>query len=483
MSHLASARYATGEETASALTGWGRDRGLSYERVGMLPTASTLLEPGESPAHQTARVHEQLERVPALDLPKNIAAQMDDRAHWAENLCTGRLPGGIDGTLAHYCAWYLESGDYAGWRIDQHTVVVAPLLDGIRVAHDMEGRAEWPTVIGAYEREYGRDHKLVDAGAMRWRIPAEEDEQLVRTAIANVPAGAHITLRDGMIVASIEDAQGDPAKLDQLCRTASAFASGLSNAARSLRPLTPGDPLPEPRATPYRDWLRAGADRVAWPAPPPDLDAAVAAYGATAQADPQVGKRRRRGRLLLLALFAFIGAVIAPAGAVFGGVAAAAAVFGTVMLMGLVVALFMARGAGRHESGFRQQAFGLEAFAREYANSRGLYMEDQDELRRRIPVPVHGSPQRVMRGALPGGADGRVVLWRDRNLPGRGFVNMAIVHAPDPPAAEPPYVATPADGGWLVVCEWTDQRGRSAARLDAVAREASRLAAAAPLHR
>ena len=163
--------------------------------------------------------------------------------------------------------------------------------------------------------------------------------------------------------------------------------------------------------------------------------------------------------------------------------AAGALVFGSIMLLGIGLAICMGRAAGQHESSFRQQAFGLEAFAREYARSRGLYMEDHDELRRRIPMPVHGSPQRAMRGPLPGGADGR-----DRPLarpqPARPRLRRTWRSCrPRRRPPNPPYVATAADGGWLVVCEWTDEHGRTAARLDAVAQEASRLAAAAPLHR
>lgn len=54
---------------------------------------------------------------------------------------------------------------------------------------------------------------------------------------------------------------------------------------------------------------------------------------------------------------------------------------------------------------------------------------------------------------------------------------VVVVQAP-PGRAREPFVALPADGGWLVVAEWTERPGRSAARLDAVAAEAARLAKA-----
>jgi hypothetical protein len=107
-----------------------------------------------------------------------------------------------------------------------------------------------------------------------------------------------------------------------------------------------------------------------------------------------------------------------------------------------------------------------------------MYLEDPDEFRRRFPMPVTGSPQRVMRGEIAPGVEGRVVLWRDRNLKEKAFVNMAIVAAP-PSQAQPPYTATPTSDGWLVVTENVDRSGRSLARLDAIAAEAARLATAA----
>ena len=187
-----------------------------------------------------------------------MVREQDERAHWAESLCTGELPGAVDGVLAHYCWWYLEGGEHGGWRIAFDTVVVAPVLEGIRVARDMEARDDWPTVISAYEREYGRDYKQIEAGALTWQVPIEEDEELIRAAVADVPGGAHLTLREGMVVAAVEGLKTDAHELDALCHTAAAFAGGLKRAARTLRPLSAGDPLPEPRPTPYRELARQG---------------------------------------------------------------------------------------------------------------------------------------------------------------------------------------------------------------------------------
>ena len=123
--------------------------------------------------------------------------------------------------------------------------------------------------------------------------------------------------------------------------------------------------------------------------------------------------------------------------------------------------------------------WGLEAFAAGYATARGLTAEDPDELRRRIALPFSGFPEYCLYGRLAGTVEGRIVLWTD-HLDERagGFVNVAIV--PAPPAGQRPTAAAPFDvaaaEGWLLVSERVDASGRSAARLDALAAEAARLA-------
>lgn len=452
--------YATSESQASALYDWARRQGLRYERYGVLPTVSKLLESGEESSRANA-----------------------SPARWAENLCTGTLPGGLEGTLAHFSYQYYSSD---AWTHETWTIVLARVLDGIRIARDMEARPEWGIVL-SFEREFGPEYRDIQAGELLWRVPVEEDEKLVRGAVSALPDDRYYSLREGMIVVAVKGVLADPEALYQHCRVAAAFAAGLRNTARLLRPLVPGEALPAPRSTPYRDWVAAGAAQVRWRDPPPDLDSAATGYAEAARRDPAIERRARRGRRILYGIFfgvAVLSALLAgAAAAVLGGGAGlvtGAFAFLVVMAIGLALGRFAGRGAGGAEAQFRREAWGLAAFANEYARSRGLTLEDQDEFRRRFATPVPGSPQRVMRGELPGGVEGRVVLWRDRNVPARGFVNMAIVQAP-PSTAAAPYTATPASDGWLVVTEHVDRAGRSVARLDGVALEAARLAKAANL--
>lgn len=466
--------YATDEDQAAAMAAWAQQQGLRYERYGILPKVSELLSAGHTAADSNAWAEEKL-GVQIPDTSGGIPAR------WAENLCTGSLPGRLEGTLAHYTyRWRVDDG----WKSESWTVVLARVLDGIRVARDMEARPDWGTVID-FEREYGPEYKEIEHKGLTWKAPVEEDETIVRQAVDAVPPDRHYSLREGMVVVAEHGIKTDREELYQLCLAAAAFADGLHRVAREQRPLRPGDALPEPRSTPYRDWAEAGAAKVQWRDPPPDLDSAATGYAQVARQDPQVARRARRGRRIILGIFgaiALFGGAISYASTSATGAGAALAVgvfgFAVLMLIGIVLARFAGRGAGEGEAQFRREVWGLAAFANEYARSRGMYLEDPDEFRRRFPMPVPGSPQRVMRGELPGGAEGRVVLWRDRNV-GK-FVNMAIVAAP-PAGAQAPYTATPADGGWLVVTEQVERSGRTVARLDAVAAEAARLAKAAKL--
>ena len=151
--------YATSETQARALYDWAGQQGLRYERYGVLPTVSTLLSAGEDDG-------------------------TGPPARWAENLCTGTLPGGLDGTLAHFSYRILVPD--SGWDVHTYTVVLARVLDGIRIARDMEARPVWGTVL-RFEREYGPEDKDVEAGGLTWKVPADEDEARVRQAVGALP--------------------------------------------------------------------------------------------------------------------------------------------------------------------------------------------------------------------------------------------------------------------------------------------------------
>ena len=388
--------HGTSEEQASALDAWARGLGLRYDRHGTLPQASELLERGQSQSERSQETAEALGTV--------LGVSSEAVPHrWSENLCSGTLPGGLVGTLAHHS--YRKTTEDGAFTV-RHTVVLAYVLEGLAAASVLEGKAKWPVEVRV-KREYGPDHRRIEHGDLTWQMPVDEDEAFVRPVIERVPPVAEFSLRDGIVVAAVEDVRVGPDELNTLSQAAAAFAEALRDIARTQRPLLPGEALPDPRPTPSRQWADAGADRVSWNGPPPGLEAAAQAY-------VEAAKQRRRG-------------------------------------FGRWREMFQEED----ETSVRSKAWGRAAFTREYARSRGLRLEDPDEFRRRFRMPFAGSPEAVMHGRLPTGVEGRIVLGRDRNLPDRSFVNIAIVEAP-PQQAQPPFVAAPAANGWLVVAEWAD---------------------------
>ena len=122
--------YATHEGQASAMAAWASRQGLRYERYGVLPTVSELLERGVSEVERATAAKE----LTGLDFV-SFAGQKPGR--WAENICTGVLPGGLEGTLAHFSYqvrqsehWYTKSTTVA-ILVGTSTRIVLPNLGGL----------------------------------------------------------------------------------------------------------------------------------------------------------------------------------------------------------------------------------------------------------------------------------------------------------------------------------------------------------------
>jgi hypothetical protein len=520
---------ATTEETAAAMAAWARDRGLSYERHGLLPPASKMLRRSLGDRGGTAQwvLYPDLpgvqpgKRYGGGLLISGRAGRVPRRPpRFSENLCSGTLPGGLAGTLAHHTfVFYRPTGGEGGinWVAQGYTAVVAMLPEGRRVTRDLEAiprqerMAEGQkatAVIGPKESialEFGPVHKEIDLTPSmreryRWEMWAEDDERLVTQAIDlsvvarldAVPEETAVTVRGGMLVVEAFGLFVDPGVLDSLARLASGIAERLRRMAAWMPRLEPGTALQPPADTRLHRWATAGAALVDWPQPPPDVAAAIAAYGPVAKKDPvgegTSGKAGRSTFVMMLGIAviaglagggggAIAGALGAPGGAVGLGTLGFLIGFGVMLLIGSLYSLAVRGGVRSSELEIRTKAWGLQAFAAGYARARGLEEEDREELRRRLTLALPGTPHRSLRGRLPGGMEGRLVLWQDHlQPPERQYVNLALVPASgiEPDALAAPFATAQADG-WLAVYERVDDSGRSITRLDALAAEAARL--------
>jgi hypothetical protein len=425
----------TGPSTADAMAAWAASRGLAFERLGLLPAASEELRIGAGAGwqHTAVRVAEHLGGA-VREYGK--AATRPER--FTENLCTGTLAAGLHGAVGHHFGAVRRDPDQ-GWALTPFTAVVAHVPEAGRAVRSLHSeRPIGGRTISLREQAdlpYGRLLQEADftptlRDRVRWRLWFEDPPELIApafdgefvAALSETPEDTSVVAGEGRIAVCSRGVL-DPPAIEALIRVAAALAQGLEHCAAVLPALDPDAPLPAPADTPLRRWAGEGAARLAWDTPPKDVPSTVEAYASGG------GQRGLFGRR---------------------------------------------RGASASEA----EAWGLEAFAAEYAQARGMVVEDREELRRRVAFPFAAAPERSLYGPLGNGVMGRLVLLVDHaELSDERFINLAIVRAADHPI-EPasPFAAHRADS-LLLVYQRVTAAGRAVAGLDALAGEAVRLGA------
>lgn len=513
------AHNATTAETQASMRSFAEWRALDYEQTGLFPPISPHLGNGHGVGSHPAG------RPAAGGWFTDGFTMRPER--FSENLCRGRLPGGAEGTLAHhgYLVLWHSPGDppRSLWNVSASTVVVIPVPEGARVARRLTIKP----------RDYRGTTKVVKLGNGTARlvgparfVPLEThpevddrfevdtyvtdadhlgglfDAELVAAMLA-APKFVVAEVRPGLIELHVPGYEDDPAVLESLCRLGSALAAGVRRVAEGLPSFDPALRLPGPWDTELQRWLDHQVPKVAWPAPPPDAPSAVAAYREIAAGEQSltdalgahsVGDKISKARSVVLALiFGFVAAMVA------GGVAAAAftALAGPLglaagplaaVVAGTAVSLVVLRMGRRKRQGRKErisdeaagrfaQHLGLEAFAREYARSRGLALEDADALRNRLDSPLAGVPGKSLHGDLGDGVVGRLVFWvDDTDVTEVKPYNVAIVAGQRFAGEAGPGYEAFAAGGFLMLAERIDPSGRSSERLDALRAEVVRVA-------
>ena len=448
---------------------WAQGRGLEFLPDGLLPPWTGALTRGTGAgSHRAGLVIAQGEH--SRSSVGGLKKYPERSSH---HLCRGTLPGGLDGVVAHQLHLSLEStSDGESWYAFPTTVVVARLPEGARVVQDLTGRpgvAGTPvTAAAVLDLSGGRGDALpVAAGTTQqrathfWTADPPEDPALlgeligpeIDAALAAAPRDTVVEYRYGGLCVSARGAIVDAATLDALCGVAAAFAAGMRRAAALLPALDAGAPLPPPADTPRTRWIDEGVARVQWPTPPASVPEAAAAYAAAVAHEASgSGRLVRRFTLAAAALIALAALGITCAIAlVFDSVVGAIAF---IVIAGPIFLFRLIRGALRAGSeasadhvAARATPWGIEAFARGYAASRGMQLEDRDAFRRRFASPVPGAPLKVLRGDRC-----RLVLWADYSDVARSTYHLIGV-------------------GARTVAHQVDDAGRSAANLDRLAAE------------
>lgn len=481
------------------MAAWAAARSLTFEPEGLLPPLTHALRDGLGAGdHRAGFVTRQSG---ASYTAVGGFTKRPERSSW--NVCSGRLPGGADGVLAHHV--HLEQRrdkDGQAWYAVPRTVVLAMVPDGVRAVRWLTGRpGPRGGVAAAATVTLGRGGEPIaqvpswrgEIAGVSWTAePAEDPSRIERiagpasAALADAPEGTRVELRDGALAVIAPGVVEDAAALDAVCAVAGTIAAAVA-AIVAEEPALDAAPVGPPAEDEYRAWIASGAARLAWPQPPASVAAAQDAYR-----DVAAAMARRSGARWKVRLIALLGVLVLIAVWIAIDAAAAAALpdqRGEIIIAGVVSLLiflpFGLRAAWRaggetHDDlvAARALPWGLEAFVTAYAAARGLVQEDPVVVRHRFRSPIAGVPARVLHGDL-GGVTGRLALWADDTLPQRRHLLVAIVPAPagTAPPAVPGYAAHVRDG-LLVLAEEVTAAERTTARLDAL--RAAAAAAAAP---
>ncbi len=487
------------EKARDTMQQWATARGLAFEEAGLLPPVTQTLRRGLGVgAHRAGFLTKETKHTREI---RGGLTRYEERS--SHHLCTGALPGGVDGVVAqHLTMEKRRSNDGESWVAVPRTVVLAFIPEGSRCVRQLTatpGKLQAPSAGMTLNLNRGHGvagiaDRTIEHGGYIWRaVPAEDDARILRiargaeAALAHAPEGTRVELNDGALCVSTGGIVTDAAVLDLLCHIAGGVAGALVALAAAETPLDPATPVGPPPPSARADWLDQGVAHVRWSEPPASVAAAQAAYQDEAQAQTHARGVRGTVRGLGVALFIVLTLIgLAGIGAAWLAlpelrpelVLSAAGLLFIFLPGGLIAAWRAGREVHDDEVSVRALPWGIEAFAREYAAARGLRLEDPDAFRHRFPSPFPGAPLRVMHGELSPGVPGWVALWNDDVWPQRRHRLVAVVPAPagGESAVVNGYEAH-VRAGLLVLAGEVSAEERTLVRLDALRTAAASAAA------
>ena len=433
-----------------ALETWATNHGLSWQEEDTLPPVTERLRFGLGVGEQRPSFRSVSDR----GVVSTTGSNRKRPERQTLGVCEGMLPGGLKGSVGHHV--YLSDqgrGQEDRYLAHTDTVVFAELPFRARPAFNLEGgtasRVEVKggirigakgggTLESPLDGVVPAPQGMAEVGGMKWTsFPAESEQRIRHIASSATP------FLDGLpadrIAVEYECgklavwAKGrvltDEASLSGLCRFASQLALDLAAVVEATPELEPAQPLPMPEPDARTRWVEAGADLVDWDEPPVSVVAAQERYKKDIKPHATRTGWTVYGivatAIFLLSVLFAVGTLAAsyltdqlPLG--LGLMIAAISVAG-----GALAANRIALGVGQDSMDERLRAsatpWGIEAFARGYAEHAGLTREDHDELRRRLEVPFNGRPQIAWQGELAPGVPGHLSVWID------------ATNTPDPP--------------------------------------------------
>ncbi|HEX5525700.1 MAG TPA: hypothetical protein VFX44_00715 [Solirubrobacterales bacterium] len=393
-------------ESADSLQKFAETHGLAYaERVDLPQQGSTL-------SHSDGKV---------------------------EGAATGKLPGGIEGSLVHFTYTYTwtDSDDHTHTETRRFTLAVTQVPESIGFLpymgfagsasrlNPMAGSTEMTKIDLGKDRGFDGAHacaykgtsqswltQLLSPALLDW-LARSEDDWGFELADGVLCAG-----RDGYLTAAgdLETVCEDAARIAGAVRQESVEeAEGGEGQLDAAKDPDAADPAME------RALAKVKTD------PPAYLTAALPAYRSYSRGSTETFLRALRYALLLTLVLNVPGAAI-PIVLIVQG--AYALLIGIEAALFLIIFFFAFRSRVRSTS----QKYAEEDFFRAYAEARNLKLEE----------PLHFSashaeaklpfkPDRVMSGPLPGGGEGALVLCGDGS---KRSDRIAVVLGPKGPVAE-----------------------------------------------
>jgi len=358
-------------------------------------------------------------------------------------VCQGRLPGGLDGVVGHH-VHQIDQGPGHEYRYVAvtDTVVFADLPLRARPVFHLEGgigggEVKAAITIGKPKEASGpldgvvaALHGKTESGGLQWSsFPAEADERIRRIVSASTRSldglpwqRTVVEYECGRLAVWVKDwALIDPDSLDALCRFASGLADGLAEVDGAGPPLALEAALPMPDPGAREKWVAAGVDLVEWEEPPVSVVAAQERY----KEDVKPHATRTGWKVYgIVAVSLFVFSLLIAAASLGLSLAFDQYPMPVAIVVAVIAVGFGAIAANRVGLETGQEAlddrlsassvpWGIEAFARGYAEHAGLTHEDQEEFRHRLEVPFRGRCQIAWQGDLNPGQPGHLSVWID----------------------------------------------------------------------
>ena len=422
-----------------ALQRWASGRGLAWQPEDTLPPVTERLREGVGVGEHRASWRS----VSASGMTTITGSNSKKPERQTVGICEGNLPGGLNAVIGHHVHLIDQgAGQEDRYLAITDTVVFAELPVRARPVFHLEGGKGGGDVKAAVT--IGKDRELAsplggvvpaptgktESGGLRWiSFPAEKDERIRRIVSAATRSldglpweRVQVEYESGRLAVWIrEQALTDAGSLDALCRFASGLADGLREVGGSAPILDLALPLAMTEPDARDEWVRAGADLVNWEEPPVSIIAAQERYKQDVKPLAERTGWKVYG-IVAISLFVFsllVAAASLGLSLAFKEYPTPIAIVVAVVSVGLgaITANRIGLETGQEALDDRLKSsavpWGIEAFARGYAEHAGLTREDHEELRRRLAVPFRGRCQIAWQGELAPGRAGHLSVWID----------------------------------------------------------------------